>query len=95
MVDIRQEIRETQTTRSDLFKWKLIISAALGAVGLGITKGSQSNDYSSNLDLAFCLIPFVCACVDLLSYHLNLRILVINKFFTFLDILSQNAIAII
>ena len=81
MVNIRQEIRETQNIRSDLFKWKLIISAALGAVGLGITKGSQLSDYRSNVDLLFCLIPFVCAYVDLLCYHLNLRILIINKFF--------------
>ena len=80
MVDIRQEIRDTQTARSDLFKWKLIISAALGALGLGI-KSSESSPYSSNVDLAFCLIPFVCAYVDLLCYHLNLRIFVINKFF--------------
>lgn len=76
----REEIIETQKARSDLLKWKLVITAALAAVGLGVTT-SSSNKPSVDIDLALCLIPFVCAYVDLLCYHLNLRMFVINKFF--------------
>ncbi|MDJ0903961.1 MAG: glycoside hydrolase family 15 protein [Xenococcus sp. MO_188.B8] len=80
MESFRQEIIETQKARSDLLKWKLIISAALAAVGLGLNPTNSSN-YDSPVDLAFCLIPFVCTYVDLLCYHLNLRMFVISKFF--------------
>ncbi len=78
----RQDIIYAQRTRADLLKWKLIISAALGAVGLGIYRPeAKATDSLFPFELAFCLIPFVCAYVDLLCYHLNLRIFVINKFF--------------
>ncbi|MGB5714946.1 MAG: hypothetical protein WBM44_29005, partial [Waterburya sp.] len=88
METFRQEIIETQKARSDLLKWKLIISASLGAVGLGINISLDSNgsNADSPIDLAFCLIPFVCAYVDLLCYHLNLRMFVINKFFARLEV---------
>ena len=85
MESFRQEIIETQKTRSDLLKWKLIISASLGAIGLSVNPLNSSSpgvsNYDSPVDLAFCLIPFVCTYVDLLCYHLNLRMFVISKFF--------------
>ncbi|MDJ0899552.1 MAG: hypothetical protein QNJ55_12145 [Xenococcus sp. MO_188.B8] len=89
MQDFRQEIRDAQAVRSDLLKWKLIISAALGAVGLGLESSKDGNDIFP-VDLAFCLIPFVCAYVDLLCYQMNLRMFVINIFFKRLELDSND-----
>ena len=73
-LELRTEIVESQKVRSDLMKWKLIAVGALGAVGFGI--GGTSQQFS----LALCLIPFVSVYVDMLCYHLNIRILVIGAF---------------
>ncbi len=67
------EIIEAQKIRSDLLKWKIIVVAALGATGLGLS--TRSLPYT---DLALCCIPFVCAYLDLLCRHLSLRIRVIS-----------------
>jgi hypothetical protein len=68
------EIIEAQKIRSDLLKWKIIVVAALGATGLGLS--TQNLPYT---DLALCCIPFVCAYIDLLCRHLSLRIRVISR----------------
>src|SRR2546421_9370237 len=68
------EIIEAQKIRSDLLKWKIIVVAALGATGLGLS--TQSLAYT---DLVLCCIPFVCAYLDLLCRHLSLRIRVISR----------------
>ena len=70
------EIIETQKARSSLLQWKLIISSALGAAGLGLT----NEDNSCKIGL-LALIPLACAYVDLLCTNLNLRIILIGKYF--------------
>lgn len=77
METLRQEVLESQKIRSDLLKWKLILVASLGAVGLGFTKEKSG---LMNSQLILCIIPFVCVYVDLLCRHLSLRIHVIGAF---------------
>lgn len=77
----KNEIIEAEKGRTDLLKWKLILIAALGAVGLGIGGDESRSSSFSSLHLVLCLIPFVCVYVDLLCKHLQMRILVISKFF--------------
>ncbi len=75
MEKLRDEIIESQKIRADLIKWKLILTAVLGAAGLGLEKGNMEDTA-----LLLCLIPFVCIYVDLAARHQNLRIFVIAKF---------------
>ncbi len=81
MPTLRNEIIESEKARIDLLKWKLILVASLGALGLGINISSQSNEPLLSLHLLLSLIPLVCVYVDLLCKHLQIRILVIGKFF--------------
>jgi hypothetical protein len=80
---LRTEIIEAQKARIDLFKWKIILVAALGAAGLGLgeTSSRQGDHMMGRPDFLFCLIPLVCIYVDILCSHLNLRIFVIGRFF--------------
>lgn len=70
------EIIETQKARSSLLQWKLIISSTLGAAGLGVMNPNNG----SKIGL-LALIPLACAYVDLLCTNLNLRIILIGKYF--------------
>lgn len=72
---LRTEIVESEKARIDLLKWKIILIAALGAVGFGIGKDTHS---ARPVLLGF--IPLVCAYVDVLCVHNDLRILVIASF---------------
>src|SRR5262249_33557554 len=64
----------------EILKWKLILVAALGAVGLGF---SNPNTVVPNAYLVLLLIPLVCFYVDLLCKHMSLRIIVIGAFLRF------------
>jgi hypothetical protein len=75
-IHISTEIVESQKARSELLKWKIIVVSILATVGFGISTTL------SKLEWAFCLIPLVCAYVDALSLHLNLRIYSIGKWHT-------------
>ncbi|MEH2272709.1 MAG: hypothetical protein V7K68_30520 [Nostoc sp.] len=81
MEAFKNEIIEAEKGRTDLLKWKLILVAALGAIGLGISNPSSTSKPMLSLHLALCLIPLVCVYVDLLCKHLQMRILVISEFF--------------
>ncbi|HMA66767.1 MAG TPA: hypothetical protein VKO20_03015 [Desulfosalsimonadaceae bacterium] len=70
------EILEAQKTRSSLLRWKLLICAAIGSAGLGFT--SQSSQAGIGL---LALIPLTCAYVDLLCANLNLRMIIIGRYF--------------
>lgn len=72
------EILESEKTRSEFLRWKLVLCAALGAAGLGITSGSAVAPPIGLL----CLIPLACAYVDLLCTNLNLRIILIGRHFS-------------
>ncbi len=83
MESFKNEIVEAQKGRTDLLKWKLILVAALGAIGLGISSPSSTAKPMLSLHLTLCLIPLACVYVDLLCKHLQMRSLVISEFFQF------------
>lgn len=76
---LRQEIIASEKGRFDLLQWKLVLSAALGAVGLGFSRPGP-NILVPGAEHLLGLIPLVCIYVDLLLWHKNLRILVIGSF---------------
>jgi hypothetical protein len=76
---LRTEIVESQKARIDLLKYKLLAVAALGAFALGAGHGDGSS-MSSMYIYSFCFIPFVCVYIDLLCFHVSLRILVIGTY---------------
>jgi uncharacterized membrane protein HdeD (DUF308 family) len=78
---LREEVLQAQSVRSDLLKWKLLLVGALSAAGLGLA-GSRK---AGHADLVLCAVPVVCLYVDLLAYHLTLRILVIGTYFRHRD----------
>lgn len=77
MEQLAIELVESQKTRSDLLKWKIIIVAALCVFGFGLSDNTAQLKYA---DLVLCAIPFVCAYVDVLCRHLSLRIGLIGRF---------------
>ena len=77
MSNLRQQVIESQKSRSDFLKWKLILIAALGSAGLGL----GGDNYFNKTYMILCLIPLVCVYVDALCIHLNLRIKIIGTFF--------------
>jgi len=74
---LSEEIIDAHRTRAEYLKWKLLIVAALGVAGLGLSKDMGSKDNTALLSL----IPLVCVYVDLLCANLNQRIILIGKFF--------------
>lgn len=72
-IHISNEIIESQKARSDLLKWKLVVVATLGTLGLGVSTNLNK------MELALCFIPMVCAYIDALCLHLNLRIYSIGQ----------------
>lgn len=76
---LKQEINQTQEDEHDLAKWKLIVTAALGAAALGANPLSHATPSESQLWLLL-LIPFVCAYIDLYDYQYRLRVLLIAQF---------------
>ena len=72
---LKEEINETTQSEHDFDKWKLIVVAALGAAALRMGKDASDNHYW----LMLC-IPFVCAYIDLHSYQLQTKIMVIARF---------------
>lgn len=72
---LSDEIVATQQSRSEYLKWKLVLVAALGAVGLGL------DEKISAAPLLLALIPWVCVYVDLLCGSLNARLILIGTFY--------------
>jgi len=70
-----QEIIENEKARVELFKWKIILVAGLGAAASGLV-GAKSIPPA----LPAALIPFVCVYVDLLAEDLALRIAVATRY---------------
>jgi hypothetical protein len=73
---LRTEIIESQKTQADLMKWKLISVAAVASISLGLAPTGGSSVEGAKL--LMCLVPLVCAYVDLIGLHLMLRILTIG-----------------
>ena len=68
--ELHEEIIASQRMRASIWKWKLVLLSALGAVGLGISLGAAPN---CGTPLVLCCIPVVCAYADLLLNHLSIR----------------------
>ena len=78
--NLREEIVASEKSRLSLLKYKLVATATLGGVGLGV--GPENLKIAAfNPIHILCLIPFVCLYVDLLCWHNTLRILVIARYF--------------
>ncbi|WP_432820890.1 glycoside hydrolase family 15 protein [Trichloromonas sp.] len=73
---LAEEIIEAQKVRSALLKWKLVLVSGLGAAGLGLTSADKGGFL-----LLLALIPLVAVYVDLLCSSLNLRIILIGRYF--------------
>jgi len=84
-MELRDEIVESQKVRSDLFKWKILLVATLGAIALGFSSEPANAASVPSFDHLYllCLIPLVGLYVDILCSHLNLRILVIGRYFQY------------
>jgi hypothetical protein len=85
-LELRNEIIESEKARADLFKWKIVLVASLGAIALGLESALGGEDAATKdppitHTYVLCLIPLVCLYVDLLCSHLNLRIMVIGRYF--------------
>ena len=80
LVSLRTEIVECLKARIDLLKYKLLIIAILGSIGLGLTDKINVEKAVVAPVYVLCVIPFACIFVDSLCMHNNLRILVIAKF---------------
>src|SRR5437879_5362705 len=78
---LRLEIIASQKARTDLLKWKMVLTAALGTVGLGLYKPEGPTEEVSWAPFTLCCIPLACIYVDLLCAHLSLRIKVIGTYF--------------
>ena len=77
MEQLRDEIVETERTRNDLLKWKLVLTGGLGAAGLGFAGTKRLN----HADLVLAAIPPVALYVDLLCRNFAIKMLVIGTFF--------------
>jgi hypothetical protein len=75
---LRQEIIESQKTEADFLKWKLISVASVGAISFGFI--SDVRLAASSAKLLVCLIPVLCAYVDLISLHIMIRIIAIGNY---------------
>jgi hypothetical protein len=71
-----EEIIESQKSRASLLRWKLFICALIGAAGVGVTGNNRDG-----ILILLCFIPIVCVYVDLLCTNINLRIILIGKFY--------------
>jgi hypothetical protein len=77
----RNEIVEAEKGRIDLLKWKLILIAGIGTIGLGLGSAEKITNPILPPHLLLCFIPLVCVYVDSLCQSLQTRILVISEFF--------------
>ncbi len=71
--ELRNEVVESEKARMDFLKWKVILIAGLAAAGLGV-------GYAQAFPVILAFIPFVCAYVDVVCIHNDLRIHVIASF---------------
>jgi hypothetical protein len=75
LITLKEEINKTNEAEHDLAKWKLGVTAMLGAAAFGLGRDPENPQYWLLL-----FVPFVCAYVDLFSYQYELRIRVIARF---------------
>ncbi len=73
---LRTEIVEAQRSRTDLMKYKLVVTAALGAVALGVGPAAGTRQ----VPYVVGIIPLVCLYVDAVCHHNDIRIMVIGRY---------------
>jgi len=74
---LRHEIVESQKSQTDFLKWKLIAVAAVASAAFGFPREGTT---TSEAQLLLCLVPLICAYVDLISLHLMARIITIGVY---------------
>jgi hypothetical protein len=74
---LRKEIIESEKTQADFLKWKFILVAAVGSVSLGFTSGINN---SEGVQILLCVVPLLCAYVDLISLHIMGRIITVGTY---------------
>lgn len=75
---LRTEIIESEKVQADFLKWKFILIATVGSVSLGFTsRGAYSN---GGVQTLLCVVPLLCAYVDLISLHIMGRVITIGKY---------------
>lgn len=73
---LRNEIINSEKAQAEFIKWKLILVAGVGSASLGFTE----SQFITHAEYLICLVPLICAYVDLVYFHLTLRIVVIGTF---------------
>ncbi len=76
MESLKQELLQSQKTRNDLMKWKLLLVSAIGSIALGFSGQPKV----AHPELGLCVIPFVCCYVDLLCRNLSIRTKLLSAF---------------
>jgi mannose-6-phosphate isomerase-like protein (cupin superfamily) len=76
LASLKRELLQSQKTRDELMKWKLVLVSAIGAAALGFSKDSNA----PHAEFALCLIPFACCYVDLLCRNLSIRTKLLSRF---------------
>jgi hypothetical protein len=77
-VALRHEIIEAERAGSDFLKWKLIAAATVASIGVGFWNSARP--MAADAKLLICLVPLICAYVDMVSLDLAVRITVIASF---------------
>lgn len=72
---LRDEILNSQKSRLDLFRWKIVLVAGLGATAIGLVPNNPGR-----IEIVG-LVPWVCVLVDVVCYHTELGIMLIAAFF--------------
>lgn len=73
--NLRNEIIESEKSQADILKWKLIAIAGVASVSLGVGSAGSVPEAAR---LLICLVPLICAYVDLVSLHIMIRIVTIG-----------------
>jgi len=73
---LRTEIIESQKIGADFLKWKLISVATVASISVGLAPAGGGS--AEGAKLLMCLVPLICAYVDLISLHIMTRILTIG-----------------
>lgn len=73
---LRTEIIESEKTKTDLMKWKLVLIAGVGSTTFGLAQSAILLKFQ----YLICLLPCVCLYVDLIYFQINLKIISIGSF---------------
>ena len=75
---LRSEIVESQKSQADFLKWKFIVVATVASAWLGFSTATPPAKEGTQWLL--CLLPLICAYIDLISLHIMIRITTIGSY---------------